>query len=73
MQVDGEPFTQPAGEVVLEHRGHTRVLRRVESKPVARVVRAVEDALEAAAGDGVITPAQHNALSQEVAARLSQL
>ena len=74
MQVDGEPFLQPAGKVVVELRGQSRVLRRVESKPVAKVMRAVEDVLEAAAEKGVITSLQHDALGRELASKLhSQL
>lgn len=71
MQVDGEPFMQPAGEVVVELQSQSRMLRRVASKPVAKVLKAVEEALEAAAEGGVITAAQHNVVSQEVAMRLS--
>ena len=69
MQVDGEPFIQPAGEVKVELRGQSRVLRRVE-KPLAKVMNAVEEVLESAADGGVITAAQHNVLSRELAARL---
>jgi diacylglycerol kinase (ATP) len=70
MQVDGEPFMQSAGEVLVEHRGHARILRRVENKPVAAVVRVVEEVLEDAASSGVISQQQHNTLSTQLAARL---
>lgn len=70
MQIDGEPFVQPAGQVSVALRGQSRVLRRVENKPIAKLMRAVEEALESAADKGVISSAQHDALSGELAARI---
>ncbi len=70
MQIDGEPFVQPAGEVSVALRGQSRVLRRVENKPIAKLMRAVEEALESAADKGVISVAQHDALAGELAARI---
>jgi diacylglycerol kinase (ATP) len=70
MQIDGEPFVQPAGEVSVALRGQSRVLRRVENKPIAKLMRAVEEALESAADKGVISGAQHDALAGELAARI---
>ena len=66
MQVDGEPFVQAAGVVQMALRGQSRVLRRVESKPLVKVMRAVEEVLESAAEDGVITAAQHDALAVQI-------
>lgn len=66
MQVDGEPFVQAAGVVQVALRGQSRVLRRVENKPLAKVMRAVEEALESAAEDGVINAAQHDALAVQI-------
>jgi hypothetical protein len=70
MQIDGEPFVQPPGEVSVAPRGQSRVLRRVENKPIAKLMRAVEEALESAADKGVISVAQHDALAGELAARI---
>ena len=70
MQVDGEPFVQPAGRVVVEFCGQVRMLRRLENKPVAAVLRQLEDALEGAVEGGVITRGQHDVLSRELAAKL---
>jgi diacylglycerol kinase (ATP) len=73
MQVDGEPFTAAAGEVAVARAGQALVLRRVASAPAAAAARAVEEVLEGAQAGGVITPAQHYALTRDVAARLQQL
>lgn len=70
MQIDGEPFVQPAGKVSMTLRGQSRVLRRVENKPIAKLMRAVEDALESAADKGIISVAQHDALAGELAAKI---
>lgn len=71
MQIDGEPFIQPAGSVEVTWRRHARVLKRVENKPiVSKLVREVEDILVAATGEGVISHTQHEKLMQRFTSQL---
>jgi diacylglycerol kinase (ATP) len=66
MQVDGEPFLQPAGALTVERCSQALVLRRVASKPVARVVQAVGEVLDSGRDRGTITPVQHLTLTRSV-------
>ena len=73
MQVDGEPFMQEPCVMSIEKANQARVLRKVDSEPVAAVVRAVEEALEEATSDGTISIHQHDKLSRDLARKLHQL
>lgn len=73
MQIDGEPFRQETCEIFVERQSQVRVLRKVESEPLAAVVRVVEDVLEEASTSGIISNQQHDKLSRDLATRLHQL
>ena len=70
LQVDGEPWLQPAAQIEVDFRGTALMLRRLESAPLARMAAGVTEALEACQAKGLITPAQRHALTTELAARL---
>ena len=64
---------QPPTVVRVRRRGQGLVLRRVHSKPLARMMVAVAEALEESEGRGTISGAQHRALLGELSAKLAPL
>jgi diacylglycerol kinase (ATP) len=72
-QVDGEPFVQAPCAVHISRRGQGLVLRRVQSKPLAKMMQALSEVLEESEHRGTITPAQHHALMAELSSRLQPL
>lgn len=73
MQVDGEPWVQAPATLRVAQAGQALMLRKVESKPLARLVQAVAEVLDRGERTGAITTRQHRQLTTELAARLQPL
>ncbi|KAL4422402.1 hypothetical protein ABPG75_008599 [Micractinium tetrahymenae] len=71
--VDGEPFVQAPAAVTISRRDQGLVLRRVQSKPLARMMQALSEVLEESEQRGTISSSQHHALMADLAARLQPL
>ncbi|KAL4436134.1 hypothetical protein ABPG77_005582 [Micractinium sp. CCAP 211/92] len=73
MQIDGEPFVQAPAAVSIQRRDQGLVLRRVQSKPLGRMMQALSEVLEESEQRGAITSEQHHALMADLSARLQPL
>ena len=64
---------QPPSRIAVAPAGQALLLRRVESRPLARAAAAMAEVLEAGEARGLITAAQHAALAEDLAQKMQPL
>ncbi|GIM11455.1 hypothetical protein Vretimale_14954 [Volvox reticuliferus] len=71
MQVDGEPWMQPAAQLTVSLKGSVVLLRRLDlSSAASRLTAAVGEVLDGAVVRGTITAVQRQLLGAQIAQRL---